>query len=100
MTTRRNLLQLMSVSGAGLLAGAVRPAHAQHTGHGAPQTPEPAVVNTQTPATRATAGYRPVQTLNGWTLPYRVNAGAKEFHLVAEEIDHEFAPGSRAKCWG
>ena len=26
--------------------------------------------------------------------------GVKEFHLVAEEVDHEFAPGSRAKCWG
>ncbi|MEX1086687.1 MAG: copper oxidase [Steroidobacteraceae bacterium] len=26
--------------------------------------------------------------------------GVKEFHLVAEEIEHEFAPGSRAKCWG
>jgi hypothetical protein len=26
--------------------------------------------------------------------------GVKVFHLVAEEIEHEFAPGSRAKCWG
>ncbi len=26
--------------------------------------------------------------------------GVKEFHLVAEQIEHEFAPGSRAKCWG
>jgi FtsP/CotA-like multicopper oxidase with cupredoxin domain len=26
--------------------------------------------------------------------------GVKEFHLVAEEIEHEFAPGSTAKCWG
>ena len=26
--------------------------------------------------------------------------GVKEFHLRAEEIDHEFAPGTRAKCWG
>jgi manganese oxidase len=45
-------------------------------------------------------GYRPVRTLNGWTLPYRMRDGAKEFHLVAEEIEHEFAPGSKAKCWG
>jgi FtsP/CotA-like multicopper oxidase with cupredoxin domain len=44
--------------------------------------------------------YRPVQTLNGWTLPYRLRGGVKEFHLVAEEVEHEFAPGSRAKCWG
>jgi len=50
----------------------------------------------------AAAGHAParVRTLNGWTLPYRRVGGVKEFHLVAEEIDHEFAPGSRAKCWG
>ena len=44
--------------------------------------------------------YQPVHTPNGWTLPYRMNNGVKEFHLVAEEIEHEFAPGSKAKCWG
>ncbi|MGQ0799377.1 MAG: multicopper oxidase family protein [Pseudomarimonas sp.] len=42
----------------------------------------------------------PVRTPNGWTLPHRMVNGVKEFHLVAEEIEHEFAPGSRAKCWG
>ena len=26
--------------------------------------------------------------------------GIKEFHLVAEEVEHEFAPGTTAKCWG
>lgn len=45
-------------------------------------------------------GYMPVHTPNGWTLPYRMVDGVKEFHLVAEEIEHEFAPGSKAKCWG
>lgn len=44
--------------------------------------------------------YDPVHTLNGWTLPARMEDGVKVFHLVAEEIDHEFAPGCRAKCWG
>ena len=43
---------------------------------------------------------RAVRTLNGWTLPPRIEGDVKEFHLVAEEIEHEFAPGSRAKCWG
>ena len=46
------------------------------------------------------ARYNPVHTLNGWTLLWRMVGGAKEFHLVAEEVDHEFAPGSRATCWG
>ena len=41
-----------------------------------------------------------MRTLNGWTLPFRMNDGVKEFHLVAEEVEHEFAPGSRARCWG
>ena len=41
-----------------------------------------------------------VRTLNGWTLPYQLKAGVKEFHLVAEEVEHEFAPGCTAKCWG
>ena len=43
---------------------------------------------------------KPVRTPNGWTLPHTMNGGVKEFHLVAEEIEHEFAPGSVAKCWG
>ncbi|MBW8368817.1 MAG: multicopper oxidase domain-containing protein, partial [Arenimonas sp.] len=41
-----------------------------------------------------------VRTLNGWSLPHRNVGGVKEFHLVAEEFEHEFAPGSKATCWG
>ena len=44
--------------------------------------------------------YTPVHTPNGSTLPYRVVDGVKVMHLVAEEIQHEFAPGLRATCWG
>jgi len=40
------------------------------------------------------------RTVNGWSLPPRLRDGVKEFHLVAEEIEHEFAPGCVAKCWG
>jgi len=53
-----------------------------------------------TPAGLAPQGYRPVHTPNGWTLPFRMVDGVKEFHLVAEEVEHVFAPGSRARCWG
>jgi FtsP/CotA-like multicopper oxidase with cupredoxin domain len=45
-------------------------------------------------------GYRPVITPNGRTLGYRMNDGVKEFHLIAEEIEHEFAPGTTIKAWG
>src|SRR5688572_2132271 len=44
--------------------------------------------------------YLPVHTPNGVTLPFRVVGGVKVFHLVAEEFDHEFLPGLKAKCWG
>lgn len=89
MNLRRRLLQL---AGLGTLVNATawtrREAAAAET---APARPASA------PAHHPT---RPVRTPNGWTLPHRMNAGVKEFHLVAEEIEHEFAPGSRAKCWG
>ena len=39
--------------------------------------------------------YNPVVTLNGWTLPWRMRDGWKEFHLVAEPVVREFAPGMR-----
>ena len=44
--------------------------------------------------------YRPVVTLNGWTLPWRMNQGVKEFHLVAEPVVRELAPGMKAHLWG
>lgn len=59
-----------------------------------------AVSATQSSAPTKPQGYQPVRTLNGWTLPYTLKNGVKEFHLVAEEIEHEFAPGTVAKCWG
>jgi len=44
--------------------------------------------------------YQPVVTLNGWTLPWRMNGDWKEFHLVAEPVAREFAPGMTANLWG
>jgi FtsP/CotA-like multicopper oxidase with cupredoxin domain len=44
--------------------------------------------------------YNPVVTLNGWTLPWRMNAGVKEFHLMAEPVVRELAPGMNAHLWG
>ena len=44
--------------------------------------------------------YRPVTTLNGWTLPWRMKDGVKEFHLVAEPVRREMAPGFVANLWG
>jgi len=44
--------------------------------------------------------YQPVATLNGWTLPWRMKDGWKEFHLVAEPVVREIAPGMKAHLWG
>ena len=44
--------------------------------------------------------YQPVVTLNGWTLPFRMKDGWKEFHLVAEPVVREMSPGMKAHLWG
>ena len=44
--------------------------------------------------------YNPVVTLNGWSLPWRMKNGVKEFHLVAEPVIREIAPGMLAHLWG
>ncbi|HQC29227.1 MAG TPA: copper oxidase [Methylotenera sp.] len=44
--------------------------------------------------------YQPVVTLNGWSLPWRMKNGVKEFHLVAEPVVREIAPGMLAHLWG
>ncbi len=94
--TRRDILL---GAGAGLVTtAATGMARAQNQGHDMTQMKEPAAPPEAPPVSRPRAGK--VRTLNGWTLPYRMNGGVKEFHLVAEEFEHEFAPGSKAMCWG
>jgi FtsP/CotA-like multicopper oxidase with cupredoxin domain len=44
--------------------------------------------------------FNPVVTLNGWSLPWRMNNNVKEFHLVAEPVVREIAPGMTARLWG
>jgi FtsP/CotA-like multicopper oxidase with cupredoxin domain len=57
---------------------------------------------TTQPPQHPTSGphYRPVITLNGWSLPFRINGDWKEFHLVGEPIEREIAPGMKARLWG
>ncbi len=52
------------------------------------------------PAAAPNRDYRPVLVPNGAKLPWRVVNRVKVFHLVAEEVEHEFAPGLKALCWG
>lgn len=44
--------------------------------------------------------YTPVITPNNTALPWKIVDGVKVYHLVAEEVDHEFAPGMKVKLWG
>lgn len=83
--------KLLIGAGAGLAGAAALPVLAQ-------TAPAERVDTAGAPPARRARGK--VRTLNGWSLPHRMNNGVKEFHLVAEEIEHEFAPGSKATCWG
>ena len=95
MTNRRSFLTGAGVTmlGASLVSKA-----------GAATLPEaPVHTSAATAAPLAPPGgrpYNPVVTLNGWTLPWRMKDGVKEFHLVAEPVVRELAPGMQANLWG
>jgi FtsP/CotA-like multicopper oxidase with cupredoxin domain len=66
-----------------------------------PEAPMRADAKTQPPLTPPDGrSYNPVVTLNGWTLPWRMKDGVKEFHLIAEPVEREIAPGMKANLWG
>ncbi|MGB7421327.1 MAG: copper oxidase [Comamonas sp.] len=97
MSSRRDFFKYAGMAGGAVAAGAVsRVALAT--------LPEPVSQTgaaTMAPLQPATGRpYDPVMTLNGWTLPWRMNQGVKEFHLVAEPVVREMAPGMKAHLWG
>jgi len=100
--TRRNFFAKAGVAGfAGLLAksaSADQPDPQQNSSDGqrANQTDAAGQFSPGEPG----RDYTPVIIPNGSTLPYKVVGNVKVFHLIAEEVDHEFAPGLRAQCWG
>lgn len=49
---------------------------------------------------KSSDGVTSVVTPNGTTMPFRVADGVKEFHIVAEPVEREFADGMTVKCWG
>jgi len=87
MLSRRNLLGAGAMLvGASVISGRVQAVSIPE----APTTD----TNTMQPPLFPASGpdYQPVATLNGWTLPWRMNGEWKEFHLVAEPVVREFAP--------
>jgi FtsP/CotA-like multicopper oxidase with cupredoxin domain len=104
-----NRRKLLVGSAAGLLAGGLASRGAlgvkedhyhQTTTPDTEKNPRPENITRPVSAAPTAQGYLPVTTLNGRTLPYRLNNGVKEFHLIAEEVEHEFGPGNRIKAWG
>jgi manganese oxidase len=96
MKSRRRFLSLAAAGGAVAAASVSRVAMAalpEPVIQTKPGTAPPLVPQTGRP-------YNPVVTPNGWTLPWRMNGGIKEFHLVAEPVVREIAPGMKAHLWG
>ena len=87
--SRRNIVLGAGLASLAKIGSLIRPATAQTPTTDAPDT-----------GAKSNLPYTRVTTLNGHTLPFRMIDGVKEFHLIAEEIEHELAPGSKAKCWG
>jgi FtsP/CotA-like multicopper oxidase with cupredoxin domain len=96
MLSRRNFAAGVAL-GAGAAMASLSDAQARALGE--PQRfTDPA---TRDPLPREKLGGRSsFVTLNGGSLPWRMKDGVKEFHLVAEPVDRELAPGSIAKLWG
>ena len=97
--TRRDLL----VTGAALGGAALLAQRAEAQPHVHPQpSPPPSPAPQPTPSAQPSpppAGSK-VVVPNGAHLPFRVVGGVKVFHLTAEVVEHEFAPGLRGTCWG
>jgi FtsP/CotA-like multicopper oxidase with cupredoxin domain len=91
--SRRNFVGLSALAGAAAIGGA-RAASLPEVATATSPAMQPPLVpqNGQS--------YQPVVTLNGWTLPWRMNGEWKEFHLVAEPVEREMAPGMVARLWG
>ncbi len=95
MISRRNLLGSAAVlAGATAVSGRVQAAAIPEAATMEAATMQPPLAPPQG------QDYQPVVTLNGWTLPWRMNGDWKEFHLVAEPVVREIAPGMKAHLWG
>ncbi len=97
MSTRRDFFKLASIAGGALAASTVSKVALAALPDAVTQTSPDTMPPLQPKNGRP---YNPVVTLNGWTLPWRMNNGVKEFHLVAEPVVREMAPGMKAHLWG
>jgi len=78
-------------SSAGLVAGGALARAAAQQDHQHAQEPAAGQPGTD---------YTPVVTPDGASLPWKLVDGVKVYHLIAEPVTHEIAPGLVAECWG
>lgn len=96
MSRREALLSgTAALAGGALLLAPRGEAHAENEPGG--QRPRAAAA---APPGEEGKDYTPVVVPNGRTLPWKVVGGVKVYHLIAEEVEHEFATGLKATCWG
>ena len=95
MNQRRNFLRAAGATALG--AAAVSRAAAASLPEAVSQT---SATMQPPPAPSTGRPFNPVVTLNGWSLPWRIKDKVKEFHLVAEPVVRELAPGMKANLWG
>ena len=108
MTRRKMLISAGTAVAAGMMLRGVRQVKGQMAGMGGMDGAKEAAVSGPKfkvgehaeMAMPEAVGYRPVAVPNGTKLPWKMVDGWKVFHLVAEEVEQEFAPGLKAICWG
>jgi hypothetical protein len=76
--------------------------HGAHQPAAAPGGPAAPAAPRKLTSGRAVPGepYTPVVMPNGWTLPFEKKGGVKVFHLIAQPVKHEIAPGLEIEAWG
>jgi FtsP/CotA-like multicopper oxidase with cupredoxin domain len=87
MTTRRQVLASLLFAGGAAALGRTRGESAER-----PSPSLPGASGARVPPA--------VVTPNGSTVSFAMKDGVKEFRLVAEPVEREFAPGMKVKCWG
>ncbi len=104
ITRRGMMISTAATAGAALLfkGGAISAAPTQSDASGGKnlEGARPALSENSPPPGEPGKDYNPVVTPNGTSLPFKIVGGVKVFHLIAEEFEHEFAPGLKAKGWG
>ena len=100
---RRSFIRLGGYAAGAALLAQHRRAEAQHNHTQSSEQPVESVAEPTSAARSpivAPGGQPAVITPNGKTLPWRVVNGVKVGHLIAQPVQHEFAPGLSAECWG